>query len=567
MINGMANNMKKEKIRLMKKSLFLAMLIIASCTKLAHQPSVINQSPQQKVIRSKSGVVTTAHPLATNAGVEMLAAGGNAMDAAVAAAFTLSVVEPSMSGIGGRAQILIYTPTRGVHGIDATTQAPPFYKFKDTLAVEYGYETIAVPGVVKGLTDGLSEFGSLPLAQVMTPAISYANNGFTLLPGEAFRQESVNKILKEFAGTWQYYLNKDSSAKKAGDWIIQSDLAKVLKAISEKGPDVFYRGWIAQAMVRDVRQNGGFLTLESLENYRAEKSHIVSGSYRGYGIKALWLPAYGAITIEALHILEQLPVNLNEEREWARAVYHAVKAAYLDKKEQKTLDDAARFTSTSWAKKRALETPLMNGPESNGSNTGSKDSIPEIEKDLNGHTSHLTVVDKNGMIVSLTQTIGPTMGSKVATPGLGFLYAQTMGGYLGEVEPNLRVPSHISPVIVFKDDKPLLALGAAGGSRIPSSIVNVISKIIDYEMPLSEALHAPRVHPLEEGINLEVVDGARWNEDDSTYFSQLGYTVEMRRLPGQFGRIHAVMLDTLTGEWIGCADPDWEGTAESASWK
>ena len=551
----------------MKKLLFLTMLLIAGCTKLAHQTGDIYQPPQQKVVRSRNGVVTTAHPLATTAGVKMLAAGGNAMDAAVAAAFTLSVVEPSMGGIGGRAQILIYTPAGGVHGIDATTQAPPFYKFKDTLAVEYGYETIAVPGVVKGLTDGLSEFGSLPLAQVMTPAISYANNGFTLLPGEAFRQESVNKILKEFAGTWQYYLNADSAAKKAGDWIIQSDLAKVLKAISEKGPDVFYRGWIAQAMVRDVRQNGGFLTLESLENYRAEKSHIVSGSYRGYGIKALWLPAYGAITIEALQILEQLPVNFNEDREWARAVYHAVKAAYLDKKEQKTLDDAVRFTSTSWAKKRALETPLMNGSESNGSNTGSKDSIPEIEKDLNGHTSHLTVVDKNGMIVSLTQTIGPTMGSKVATPGLGFLYAQTMGGYLGEVEPNLRVPSHISPVIVFKDDKPLLALGAAGGSRIPSSIVNVISKIIDYEMPLSEALYAPRVHPLEEGINLEVVDGTSWNEDDSTFFSQLGYTVEMRRLPGQFGRIHAVMLDTLTGEWIGCADPDWEGTAVSPEWK
>ena len=551
----------------MKKLLFLTVLLIAGCTKLAHQTGDIYQPPQQKVVRSRNGVVTTAHPLATTAGVKMLAAGGNAMDAAVAAAFTLSVVEPSMGGIGGRAQILIYTPAGGVHGIDATTQAPPFYKFKDTLAVEYGYETIAVPGVVKGLTDGLSEFGSLPLAQVMTPAISYANNGFTLLPGEAFRQESVNKILKEFAGTWQYYLNADSAAKKAGDWIIQSDLAKVLKAISEKGPDVFYRGWIAQAMVRDVRQNGGFLTLESLENYRAEKSHIVTGSYRGYGIKALWLPAYGAITIEALQILEQLPVNFNEDREWARAVYHAVKAAYLDKKEQKTLDDAARFTSTSWAEKRALETPLMNGPESNGSNTGSKDSIPEIEKDLNGHTSHLTVVDKNGMIVSLTQTIGPTMGSKVATPGLGFLYAQTMGGYLGEVEPNLRVPSHISPVIVFKDDKPLLALGAAGGSRIPSSIVNVISKIIDYEMPLSEALYAPRVQPLEEGINLEVVDGTSWNEDDSTFFSQLGYTVEMRRLPGQFGRIHAVMLDTLTGEWIGCADPDWEGTAVSPEWK
>ena len=552
----------------MKYLLILTMLFFASCANLVHQTDDIYQTPpNKKIARSSNGVVSAAHPLATNAAIKMLEAGGNAMDAAVAAAFTLSVVEPSMSGIGGRAQIIIYTPTGGVHGIDATTQAPAFYEFDDTAGVEYGYQTIAVPGVVKGLTDGLFEFGSLPLAKVMNPAISYAQNGFTLLPGEALRQESVNEVLKEFSGTWQYYLNKDSTAKKAGDRIIQSDLAKVLKAISEKGPDVFYRGWIAQAMVRDVRQNGGFLTLESLENYRAEKSHIVSGSYRGYGIKALWLPAYGAITIEALHILEQLPVNLNEEREWARAVYHAIKAAYLDKKEQKTLDDAKRFTSTSWAKKRAMETPLINGPESNGSNTGSKHSIPKIEKDLNGHTSHLTVVDKNGMVVSLTQTIGPTMGSKVATPGLGFLYAQTMGGYLGEVEPNLRVPSHISPVIVFKDDKPLLALGAAGGSRIPSSIVNVISRIIDYEMSLSEALYAPRVHPLEEGINLEVVDGTRWNEDDSTFFSQLGYMVEMRRLPGQFGRIHAVMLDTLTGEWIGCADPDWEGTAESASWK
>ena len=547
----------------MKKLLFFTMLLIAGCTKLAHQTGDISQHQQQKVVRSKNGVVTTAHPLATNSGVKMLAAGGNAMDAAVAAAFTLSVVEPSMSGIGGRAQILIYTPADGVHGIDATTQAPAFYEFDDTAGVEYGYQTIAVPGVVKGLTDGLSNFGSMALTQVMQPAIGYAQNGFTLLPGEAFRQESVNELLKEFAGTRQYYLNKDSTTKKAGNLIIQRDLAKVLKAISEKGPDVFYRGWIAQAMVRDIRENGGFLTLESLENYQAETSHIVAGNYRGYGIKALWLPAYGAITIEALQIMEQLPANLNRDREWARTVYHAIQAAYLDKKEQKTLDDAVRFTSTSWAKKRALETPLMNGPESNEPSPGSKDSIPEIQKDLDGHTSHLTVVDKNGMIVSLTQTIGPTMGSKVVTPGLGFLYAQTMGGYLGEVEPNLRVPSHISPVFVFNDNKPLLALGAAGGSRIPSSIVNVISNIIDYGMPLSKALHAPRVHPLEEGINLEVVDGISWDEDDSTYFSQLGYTVEMGRLPGKFGRIHAVMLDTITGEWIGSADPDWEGTSAS----
>jgi len=541
--------------------IFLTIIFVVSCTQLAHQSDDIRQIQQQKVVRSKNGVVTTAHPLATNAGIEILESGGNAMDAAVAAAFTLSVVEPSMSGIGGRAQILIYTVDKEVHGIDATTQAPAHYEFDDTAGVEYGYQTIAVPGVVKGLTDGLKDFGSLTLEQVMEPAIGYAQNGFVLLPGEAYRQESVKDILNEFTGTRQYYMNEDSTAKHAGQWIIQSDLARVLKSISEKGPDVFYKGWIAQSMVADIRENGGFLTLKSLSDYKAERSHIVDGSYRSYGLKALWLPAYGAITIEALQILEALPVNLNENRAWARAVYHAIKSAYLDKKEQKTLDDAERFTSKSWAKKRAAGTPFMNGSVNDASSKVIKDSIPRVQKDSDGHTSHLTIVDKNGMIVSLTQTIGPTMGSKVATPGLGFLYAQTMGGYLGKVEPNLRVPSHISPIIVFKNDKPFLAMGAAGGSRIPSSIVNVISRIIDHDLSLEEALNSPRVHPIEEGISLEVVDKVSWNNNDSTYFSKLGYTVEMKRLPGQFGRIHAVILDTLTGEWIGCADPDWEGTS------
>ena len=545
----------------MKTSIFLTIFLVVSCTQLAHQTDDIRQGQQQKVVRSKNGVVTTAHPLATNAGIEILESGGNAMDAAVAAAFTLSVVEPSMSGIGGRAQILIYTLEQEVHGIDATTQAPAYYEFDDTAGVEYGYQTIAVPGVVKGLTDGLKDFGSLTLEQVMEPAIGYAQNGFALLPGEAYRQESVKDMLNEFAGTRQYYMNEDSTAKHAGQWIIQSDLARVLKSISQKGPDVFYKGWIAQSMVADIRENGGFLTLKSLSDYKAERSHIVDGSYRSYGLKALWLPAYGAITIEALQILEALPVNLNENRAWARAVYHAIKSAYLDKKEQKTLDDAERFTSKSWAKKRAAGTPFMNGSVNDASSKVIKDSIPRVQKDSDGHTSHLTIVDKNGMIVSLTQTIGPTMGSKVATPGLGFLYAQTMGGYLGKVEPNLRVPSHISPIIVFKNDKPFLAMGAAGGSRIPSSIVNVISRIIDHDLSLEEALNSPRVHPIEEGISLEVVDKVSWNNDDSTYFSNLGYMVEMKRLTGQFGRIHGVILDTLTGEWSGCADPDWEGTS------
>ena len=166
------------------------------------------------------------------------------------------------------------------------------------------------------------------------------------------------------------------------------------------------------------------------------------------------------------------------------------------------------------------------------------------------------------MIVALTQTVGTTMGSKVATPGLGFVYAQTLGGYLGEVKARDRASSHISPMIISKDNEPILALGAAGGSRIPSSIVAVISRIIDNGKSLEEAMSLPRVHPQNDGtIDLEFTDKNSFTMDDSLYYANKGYTVSIQKEKARFGRIHAVMK---SGEsWIGVADPDWEGNASS----
>ena len=537
-----------------KKILFALIMLFIGCTQPIKKSNGVYFESAHKVQRSDKGVVVTAHPLATKAGVDILSKNGNAVDAAVAAAFTLAVVEPSMSGIGGRAQILIYTPETGYHGIDATTAAPSDYDYDNAPKKRYGYPSIGIPGVVKGLTKALTEFGTQSRQNVMYPAIQLADKGHALITGEAIRQSRVNEQLQEFEGSRQHFLNPDSTSRVPGQWVVQKELAAVLQSIADEGPNVFYTGWIAEKMVADNQEKGGVLSMKALAEYKAMDSHIVKGSYRGYDLIGLWMPSFGAITIEALQVLEALSDDLSDNQEWGENIYHAIEAAYLDRYEQKTLDDAKRLTSKEWAEKRAAEIH-------NEQTFINWKSLPESFTEPMGHTTHLTVVDKNGMIVVLTQTVGTTMGSKVATPGLGFVYAQTLGGYLGEVKAGQRAASHISPIIVSKDGKPFLGLGAAGGSRIPSSIVAAISRIVDQGYGLEKAMAMPRVQPIENGLDIEFTGSDGFTLADSIYFSSMGHEVRVLRQQGRFGRIHAVMKDSVGSGWIGVADPDWEGSA------
>lgn len=538
----------------MKRFNFIIFLIWFGCSQPTSTYQYGNNQSIQKVRQSKNGVVVTGHPLATKAGVDVLSQGGNAVDAAVAAAYSLAVVEPSMSGIGGRTQILIYHPESGFHGIDGTTAAPSDYDYENAPKKRYGYPSIGVPGVVRGLSKALSSHGTLPRSVVMKPSIDLAEKGHSLINGEAIRMSMVNEQLSEFAGSRQYFLNQDGQPMVPGQWFVQKDLAKVLRAISDEGPDVFYKGWIAEKLVADNRANGGVLSMKAMAEYEAMDSHIVSGTYRGYSLSALWMPAFGAITIEALQILELLSDDLSSNQDWGENVFHAIEAAYLDRREQKTLSDADRLTSKEWAQKRASEV------HSEQANLGWNE-LPVSYTASMGHTTHLTVVDRDGMIVSLTQTVGTIMGSKVATPGLGFVYAQTLGGYLGEVKGGDRAPSHISPLMVSKDGQPILGLGAAGGSRIPSSIVAVVSRIIDQGHSLESAMAMPRVQPVENGIDIEFTGSDGFTLADSVYFASQGHTVTIQRQKARFGRIHAVMKNE--NGWTGVADPDWEGSAGS----
>jgi len=252
-----------------------------------------------------------------------------------------------------------------------------------------------------------------------------------------------------------------------------------------------------------------------------------------------------------------------DKNEWAISIHHAIEAAYLDRRVQFSIKDADRLTSKAWAKKRADD--IRDSKISR-----SIKNLPESYVASMGHTTHLTVTDKDGMVVVLTQTIGTTMGSKVATPGLGFMYAQTLGGYLGEIKPGVRAPSHISPIIVAQDGQPFMALGAAGGSRIPSSIVAVISRVIDQNHSLEDAMRFPRVHPTEDSIEIELISSKEisnnnyflnqtYSLEDSIFFINLGHQVKYRKGKGNFGRVYAVIKEG--DEWIGVSDPDWQGNS------
>lgn len=545
-----------------KLYVFIGLTFLLAACRVSQPPLSGTNTYQPKssqVASSAKGMVTAAHPLAVQAGVEMMERGGNAVDAAVATGFALAVVEPSMSGLGGRLQAIVRLPNGEIRGVDATTQAPLSYDAAKAPKGVDGYATIGLPGVVAGLTKLLKSYGSLPLSVVMGPAIRYAEAGFPILPGEASRQAGVRKMLQKYAGSRQYFLKQDSIPYKAGELLVQKDLANTLKAIAAGGADVFYKGAIGQKIAADMQANGGVFTAADLAGYEAKDAQLVSSKYRGYDVHALSMPCYGAITLEILNIMENLPLSKFSQEDWISGVYQAMKLGYKDRTKQKS-DSIRVLVTKDYARTLAARVRIA-GPLTNNtaSVVGKSDSVAV------GHTTHLSTADASGMMVALTQSLGPIMGSGVATPGLGFMYAQTLGGgYLASMKPGERASSHISPVLVTKNGQPFMALGAAGGDLIPTAVVSVISRVIDQKLPLEQAVAAPRVHPAEkETMLLEQNTGLGWEAPIIATEKARGFTVREVPQSGRFGRVHAVQFDPKTKVIKGVADPDWEGEAKA----
>ena len=501
----------------------------------------------------KNNSIAAAHPLASLAGKKMFEQNGNAFDAAVAAAFTLGVVEPSMSGIGGRLQAIYHDSNGHIGGVDASTQVPMNYKPMDE-KYSYGYKTIGIPGVVAGLLKLHNNHGSLSLEKVMAPAIEYADKGYHILPYEALRQQNAKVIFEEFEGTATHFLNPEGCSFIAGDLVVQKTLANTLKIISKKGKAGFYEGEVASKMVNDIKINGGILTLDDLKNYKALDSDVVQGKFANTKVYALNLPSYGAITIQILQIMDQLSKS-NSEETWAKQFDAATSLAYSYRSYQQNSDSLAKILNYDqariWADK--IENKQLNLI------ADVMKKIPDSWTASIGHTTHLTTADEKGNVVSLTQTIGPNMGSKVASKDLGFLYAVSLGGYLGEYKPGDRSNSHISPTLFMKNEKLQLAIGAAGGSRIVTAVTQVSHRYLAQKNNLKKSLLLPRVYPFEDTLWIEDHDEVKeFNADLDTKI----YPIKMIDQKARFGRVHAISYDSLANSWVGAADPDWEGTVE-----
>jgi gamma-glutamyltranspeptidase/glutathione hydrolase len=381
-----------------------------------------------------------------------------------------------------------------------------------------------------------------------------------LTPGEARRIANVADDLREFEWVSRYFLKADGSPHAGGETMVQTDLAETLKTLAREGPEAFYRGAIARRMAEDFRLNGGYVTLDDLGRYEAEDAVLARGSYRGRELVGTYLPAAGATVIEALQIMERFQVQGMTEGDRAALLAQSLLLSFEDR-DQYQFDPpeevVARLTSTDWASARARQIHVGGGV---GVGAGRP---PEAEEPQEwGHTTHISAADAGGTVVAMTQSLGPTLGSWIVTPGLGFVYAATTGGYLADTPPGGRPWSSQSPLIVQEEGAPRFVLGGAGARRIVSSVVSVVSRLVDGEMELAEAMAAPRLHPSGETVTVETGETPDATTDQiGSTLERLGFRVELREFSTWFALLNAVEIrrPPSGGEplFLGVADPRW----------
>jgi gamma-glutamyltranspeptidase/glutathione hydrolase len=504
-------------------------------------------------------MVVSSSPIAADVGVGILQNGGNAVDAAVAAAFALSVAEPSMSGLGGRTQILIRLPSGAFEGIDGATQVPAgAASVLPRDEVHDGYASIGVPGTVAALARAHASYGRLAWSEVLFPAITLAREGFPLPTDEAGRIAAVAREIRAYPGSRTCFLDEDGAPLVPGRTLLQRDLARVLESLAQSGPDVFYRGWIAERIAIDMARNGGHVTRADLARYQARPAEVVQGVYREHELTGTYLPASGATTIEALKILEHFEAQ-PETAVWVALVAQCLRLSFEDRNAD--LDtpgsQADELTSAEWTRRRAGD---VRHPASSAAPTGPR-LVPRSQRSSESpHTTHLSVADEQQMLVALTQSLGPSMGSKVTTPGLGFIHAATMG-YLDLLAPGDRAWSSQSPLMVARDGRPAYVLGAAGARRIISSLVEVVSRMVDRRQSLAEAIAQPRFHATPERLYMETREDAAWRLDDLAALHGLGFDAVPRSRGSYFARVHGIEIEAATGEYVGVADPRGDGAA------
>ena len=548
-------------------------------------PGAVAQTPTPMVAAAKSGMVASEEARATRIGVEILRQGGNAVDAAVAVGFALAVTLPESGNLGGGGFMLIRLADRGrVTAIDYRETAPAsatrgmFLDEKgepDPQRSRYSGLAVGVPGTVAGLAYAHQKYGSgkFTLAQLVAPAISLARDGFEIDGKLAYSLGRAQKLFARHASSAEIFLRADGNALGVGEKLVQRDLANTLQIIARWGPGAFYQGLTAQQIALAVQAAGGRMNYRDLGAYGVQEREPVRGSYRGYEIYSMPPPSSGgAHLVQMLNILEGYDLGAlgAGSVEAVHLLIEAMKPAYADRAEFLGDPDFVKVPVKGLVAKRYAE-ELRKTIDRNSARPSAEIRPGKPAAHESDHTTHFSVVDKDGNAVANTYTLNFFFGVGMVAEATGVLLNNELddfaaarnapnaygllGGDANAPGPGKRPLSSMSPTIVVRDGKPYLVTGAAGGSRIITAVLQTIVNAIDFRMDAGAAVAAPRVHHqwlpdevgAEVGVAREVVDALK----------------ERRHVVVRSGagRSANSIMATADG-WAGVVDPRSGGLAE-----
>jgi gamma-glutamyltranspeptidase/glutathione hydrolase len=544
-------------------------VIVALLVLLAAPPSIAAQAPH--------AMVAAEHELAADAGVKILQQGGNAVDAACAMALAVGVTNASSCGIGGGGFMLIYMAKTGkVYALNYRERAPmkvsPGLYLRDGKPdddlLRTGPLAVSVPGEIAGIADALRRFGTLKFPAVAAAAIELARNGFPCGDHLAREIAATAPQLARDPGLKAVFLNDDGSPRKAGDRIVEKDLANTLGGLGDEPTRRFYSGEIASAIASFVTSKGGVLSVSDLADYRAKWQEPLAGKYREYLVYTMPPPSSGGgMLLEMLAMLDQgkaaglgvdSPAYLARLIEVMREGF-IDRAAYGDPDFVKVpLDELLSPTHI----RKARDEALHRAP-------GAPSERPSVSAHDHG-TSHLCVVDREGNVVALTTTINTAFGAKLMVPGLGIILNNEMddfsaapgaanvyrliGGEANAIAPGKRPLSSMTPTIVTKKGRPVLVLGGSGGPTIISGVLQILLDVLDFHMVPDRAMAIPRIH--EQASPDVVAVEAAMPQSTRAALGQMGYKV--REVP-QLGAVSAIVIQP--GTLRGAGDPRKGGAA------
>jgi gamma-glutamyltranspeptidase / glutathione hydrolase len=529
------------------------------------------------------GMIVAPQPEAVEAGALALKRGGNAVDAAITCALVQGVVDPCMAGIAGFGTLHLYLPGEGVHGfIDFHTRAPAaaredmwteriegeardgFGFFLRDRVNEVGYQSIMVPGSLKGYYEAIEEHGTMDWRDVMQPAIEHARAGFIVRPHvyefwtkpHDFGRVSTREKLAFTAPGRRIYFCDDGELPRPGQRLRNPEMALTLERIARDGAELFYIGELAEQMVDDIQANGGLLSLDDLARYRTRRIEPIWSDYRGYRVASNQPPGGGVMVLEMLNILENF--NLadmgHNTPEYIRVVSEAMKYATIDKDTRVGDPDFNDVPTEVLIDKDYASELAERIARGDMAHVQRLQAAPESRD-----TTHICAIDEHGNAVSLTHSLG--MPSGVVSEGLGFMYNGCMSvfdprpGHAGSIAPGKSRFTAMAPTMVFADDALRIIIGAPGGTWITMGVLQGILNAIDFDMSMLEAVAAPRF-----SANSDIIDVCnRIPQYVCNDLERMGYSIARSYLSYTFAGVHAIKIDGA--RWSGAADPGRDGMA------